>query len=167
MFDLFKKKVSYEPLDLDDSKISSLGKGKLIPIESVSDEMFAQKMLGDSIAFAFTGNGVNVFAPVNGTLSVMFPTGHAFGITTDDGVEVLVHIGINTVASKGAGFKVLDKKQGDTVKAGDPVVAVDFDKLSAQYDMATMLIITDANGKTVTLTREGEVDRDTIVGEIA
>ncbi len=166
MFDLFKKKVKYEALNLGNDQISSLGKGKLIPIESVSDAMFAEKMLGDSIAFKFSGNGVNVFAPVNGTMSVLFPTGHAFGITTEDGVEVLVHIGIDTVNSKGNGFKLLDKKQGDQVCAGDPIVTVDFDKLSATYDMSTMLIITNANEKEVTLVREGEVDRDTIVGNI-
>ena len=167
MFGLFKKKEVFEPLNLENDKISSLGNGKLIPIESVSDEVFAQKMLGDSIAFKFEGNGVNVFSPANGTLSVLFPTGHAFGVTTDDGVEILVHIGINTVESKGAGFKTLEKKQGDQVKAGDPIVSVDFDKLSNTYDMSTMLIITNANGKTITLTREGDVTRETVVGTIA
>ena len=96
----------------------------------------------------------------------MFPTGHAFGLTTEDGVEVLVHIGVNTVENKGVGFKILDKKQGDAVKAGDPIVAVDFDKLSAKYDMSTMLIITNANEKKVELVREGEVKRGSIVGTI-
>ncbi|MBR3250549.1 MAG: PTS glucose transporter subunit IIA [Erysipelotrichaceae bacterium] len=166
MFDFFKKKPVYEPLDLGNDKISSLGEGKLIPIESVTDEMFAQKMLGDSIAFKFEGNNVNIFSPANGTLTVMFPTGHAFGLTTEDGVEVLVHIGVNTVENKGVGFKILDKKQGDAVKAGDPIVAVDFDKLSAKYDMSTMLIITNANEKKVELVREGEVKRGSIVGTI-
>ncbi|MBO7676934.1 MAG: PTS glucose transporter subunit IIA [Erysipelotrichaceae bacterium] len=167
MFGLFKKKPVYEPLNLDNDKISSLGDGKLIPIESVTDEMFAQKLLGDSIAFKFEGNGVDVFAPANGTLSVMFPTGHAFGIITDDGVEILVHIGVNTVENKGVGFKILDKKQGDTVKAGDPIVAVDFNKLSEKFDMSTMMIITNANEKNIELVREGEVKRDSIVGTIA
>ncbi len=166
MFDFFKKKVKYEPLNLDNSKISSLGEGKLIPIESVSDAMFAEKMMGDSIAFKFTGNGVNVFSPVNGTLGVLFPTGHAFGVVSEDGVEILVHIGVDTVNSKGAGFKILDKKQGDAVKAGDPIVSVDFDKLGATYDMSTMLIITNTNDKKVELVREGEVKRDSVVGTI-
>ena len=166
MFDFFKKKVKYEPLNLANDQISSLGEGKLIPIESVSDAMFAEKMMGDSIAFKFTGNGVNVFAPVNGTLGVLFPTGHAFGIVSEDGVEILVHIGVDTVNSKGAGFKILDKKQGDAVKAGDPIVSVDFDKLSATYDMSVMLIITNTNDKTVELVREGDVTRDSIVGTI-
>ena len=167
MFGLFKKKPVYEPLNLGNDKISSLGDGILIQIESVTEEMFAQKMLGDSIAFKFTGNGVEVFAPANGTLSVMFPTGHAFGVVTDDGVELLIHIGVNTVENKGLGFKILDKKQGDTVKAGEPIVSVDFDKLSEKFDMSTMLIVTGTNGKTIDLVREGEVKRDSIVGTIA
>lgn len=167
MFSFLKKKEKYEPLNLDDRKISSLGNGKLIPISSVSDEMFAEEMMGESIAFSFTGNGVTIFAPANGTLSAIFPTGHAFGITTADGVEILVHIGVNTVESKGAGFKTLGKKQGDKVKAGDPIVSVDYDKLSATYDMSTMLIITDPNDMTVTLTKDGTVERDSIVGTIA
>ena len=167
MFGFLTKKEKYEPLNLDNKQISSLGNGKLIPIASVSDPMFAEEMMGESIAFSFSGNGVTIFAPANGTLSAIFPTGHAFGITTADGVEILVHIGVNTVELKGAGFKTLGKKEGDSVKAGDPIVSVDFDKLSGKYDMSTMLIITDANDKTVTLKKEGTVTRDTVVGAIA
>ena len=86
---------------------------------------------------------------------------------TEDGIEILVHIGVNTVENKGVGFKILEKKQGDAVKAGDPIVSVDFDKLSAKFDMSTMLIITNANEKSVELVREGDTKRDTIVGTIA
>ena len=167
MFGFLKKKEKYEPLNLNDRQISSLGNGKLIPVTSVSDEMFAEEMMGETIAFSFTGNGVTIFAPANGSLSAIFPTGHAFGITTADGVEILVHIGVNTVESKGAGFKLLGKKQGDRVKAGDPIVTVDFDKLGSSYDMSTMLIITDPDGKTVTLKKEGTVERSSIIGTIA
>ena len=166
MFGFLKKKEKFEALNLDDRKISSLGNGKLIPIASVSDPMFAQEMMGEGIAFSFSGSGVTIFAPANGTISAIFPTGHAFGITTADGVELLVHIGVNTVESKGNGFKLLGKKQGDSVKAGDPIVSVDFDRLSASYDMSTMLVITDANDRSVTLKKEGAVERSTIVGVI-
>ena len=166
MFTLFKKKEVFEPLHKDNSEITSLGNGKLIPIESVSDPMFAEKMLGDSIAFEFSGRDVTVFAPVNGTLTVMFPTGHAFGITTDDGLEFLVHIGIDTVNSKGQGFKILNKKQGDHVEAGDPIVTVNVNALKEKYDMSTMLIVTNVNEKNVTLVREGDVTRESVVGKI-
>ncbi|MBQ1534916.1 MAG: PTS glucose transporter subunit IIA, partial [Erysipelotrichaceae bacterium] len=91
---------------------------------------------------------------------------HAFGVTTEDGVEVLVHIGIDTVNSKGEGFKILNKKQGDHVDAGDPIVTVNFNALKEKYDMSTMLIITNANGKNVTLVREGDVTRESVVGKI-
>ena len=166
MFKLFKKKEVFEPLNKDNTEITAVGEGKLIPIESVSDPMFAEKMLGDSIAFEFSGREVTIFAPVNGTLTAIFPTGHAFGVTTDDGIEVLVHIGIDTVNSKGQGFKILDKKQGDHVEAGDPIVTVNVNALKEKYDMSTMLIITNANEKNVTLIREGEVTRESIVGKI-
>lgn len=166
MFDFLKKKVQYESLNIENNKITSLGNGQLIPIENVKDEMFAQKMLGDSIAFEFKGNNVDIFSPCNGELSVLFPTGHAFGITSEDGVEILVHIGVNTVNNKGVGFKLLDKKQGDKVKAGDPIVSVDFDKLSKTYDMSTMLIITNSNDLKINFKRIGEVKRESIVGTI-
>lgn len=154
MFDFLKKKIQYESLNIENNKITSLGNGQLIPIENVKDEMFAQKMLGDSIAFEFKGNNVDIFSPCNGELSVLFPTGHAFGITSEDGVEILVHIGVNTVNNKGVGFKLLDKKQGDKVKAGDPIVSVDFDKLSKTYDMSTMLIITNSNDLKINFKRK-------------
>jgi PTS system glucose-specific IIA component len=63
----------------------------------------------------------------------------------NNGVEVLVHIGIDTVNAKGDGFRLLKKKQGDTVKAGDPIVEADIRKLGQTYDMSTMLIITDSH----------------------
>ena len=62
-------------------------------------------------------------------------------------MELLVHCGVNTVEAGGDGFRLLNKKQGDTVKAGDPIVEANLKKLSAKYDMSTMLIITNPNGK--------------------
>ena len=82
----------------------------------------------------------------------MFPTGHAFGVTMKNGVELLVHIGIDTVNAKGDGFRVLGVKQDDTVRAGDPIVEVDLKKLSKKYDMPVMLIITNANANDQTIT---------------
>ena len=88
-------------------------------------------------------------SPANGTLAVLFPTGHAFGIVRDDGVELLVHCGIDTVNAQGDGFRILDKKQGDPVRAGDPIIEADIRKLSLQYDMSTILIVTDSNDKAI------------------
>ncbi len=146
LFDRFKKKeeILPEPFDKNDDEIVALADGELIDVTTVSDPMFAEKMMGDSIAFRYTQDKVILCSPANGTLAVMFPTGHAFGISMKNGVQLLVHCGVNTVETNGDGFRILNKKQGDTVRAGDPIVEVDLARLSKKYDMSTMLIITDA-----------------------
>lgn len=152
LFDKLRKKeetVTLEPINVDDEAIVALADGELIDVHTVSDQVFAQEMMGKSVAFKFNKDKVILCSPANGTLGVLFPTGHAFGIIMNSGVEFLVHIGIDTVNAKGDGFKVLSKKQGDTVKAGEPIVEVDLKKLSAKYDMSTMLIITNANDKEI------------------
>jgi len=145
MFGLFgkrEKKEELTALEVSDESIVAMADGELLDIAKVKDPMFAEKMMGETTAFAYEGDSVTVCAPANGTLSVLFPTGHAFGITMNNGVELLVHIGIDTVNSKGDGFRTL-KKQGDAVKAGEPVVTVDLKKLRKSYDMSTMLVVTD------------------------
>ena len=105
--------------------------------------------MGKTLVFNYDADTVTLHSPASGTLTVLFPTGHAFGITTDDGVELLVHCGVDTVSANGDGFKLLDKKQGDKVNAGDPIVEVDVKKLKEKFDMSTMLVITNPNGKTL------------------
>lgn len=134
---LFKKK----------DEIVAIADGKVVETSSVSDPVFAQEMMGKTLVFSYDTDKVVLHAPASGTLTVLFSTGHAFGITTDGGVELLVHCGVDTVNADG-GFKVLDKKQGDKVNAGDPIVEVDLKKLKETYDMSTMLVITNPNGKT-------------------
>jgi PTS system glucose-specific IIA component len=150
LFDkLFKKEeeISLPALEnTSDEDIVALADGELIDVSTVSDPVFAEEMMGKSIAFRYEGKTV-LCSPANGTLGVLFPTGHAYGIVMNNGVELLVHCGIDTVNAKGDGFRLLDRKQGDPVKAGDPIVEVDISKLSKTYDMSTMLIITNANGK--------------------
>lgn len=150
LFDkLFKKEEEIKLPALEnvsDEDIVAIADGKIIDIASVSDPVFAEQMMGKSTAFAYEGKTV-LCSPANGTLGVLFPTGHAYGIVMNNGVELLVHCGVDTVNAKGDGFRLLDKKQGDPVKAGDPIVEVDVNKLSKTYDMSTMLIITNANGK--------------------
>lgn len=103
--------------------------GRAVPIEDVPDEVFSQKMLGDGLAVApFEGVAV---APIAGELVTMFPTGHAFGIRSPEGVEVLVHIGLNTVEMKGQGFQA-HKNQGDKVKAGEKIVTFDLELCQRQ-----------------------------------
>lgn len=165
MFSFLKKKEeTVTPITCADNEIIAIADAKQVPIETVKDEVFAQKMMGDGIAFELKSE--TICAPVSGTLTVLFPTGHAFGITTADGVELLCHIGINTVESKGEGFKILSK-QGNAVKAGDPIVKADLKALSKKYDMTTMLIVTNANGKTVAFSEPQEVTRGQVVGKIS
>ena len=149
LFDkLFKKEEEVLPeLNVDDSAIVAIADGELIDIKSVPDPVFAEEMMGKSTAFKYNKDKVTLCSPANGTLGVLFPTGHAFGIVTNEGVEILIHCGVDTVNANGDGFKLLKKKQGDTVKAGDPIVEVDIKKLSVNYDMSTMLIITNPNEK--------------------
>ncbi|MDO4313586.1 MAG: PTS glucose transporter subunit IIA [Eubacteriales bacterium] len=149
MLNLFKKKenkIEMPALSVADDEIVALADGEMIDVAEVSDPVFSQKVMGDSVAFKYTGDKVVICAPANGTMSVLFPTGHAFGIKMNNGVELLVHIGVNTVETNGDGFKVLDKKQNDSIKAGEPIIEVDLKKLGQKYDMSTMLIVTDANG---------------------
>lgn len=145
MLGLFGKKKTDEPeINVSDTDITAVAEGELIDVTTVSDPVFAQKMMGESTAFRFSGKKVTLCAPANGKLSVLFPTGHAFGVTMKDGTELLVHCGINTVEANGNGFRVLKKKQGDSVKAGEPVIEADLAKLSEKYDMSTMLIVTNS-----------------------
>ena len=116
-------------------------------------------MMGDSIAFRFSEDRVTITSPADGELTALFPTGHAFGVTMKNGVELLVHIGIDTVNAKGDGFTLHKKKQGDQVKAQEAIVDVDLKKLGVHYDMSTMLIITNANGQEIHFIAPGSVRR--------
>ena len=151
LFDkLFKKEEEVVLPALEnvaDEDIVAIADGELIDVSTVSDPVFAEQMMGKSTAFKFDKDKVVLCSPANGTLAVLFPTGHAYGIAMNNGVELLVHCGVDTVNAKGDGFKLLGKKQGEAIKAGDPIVEVDIKKLSKTYDMSTMLIITNANDK--------------------
>lgn len=152
MFRLFGKKENK-------AFIVSPADGTAIDISKVNDPVFSQKVMGDGIAIELTDDKAVICAPADGTLSVLFPTGHAFGITTDSGIELLVHIGINTVEAEGNGFRVLAFAQGDTVKAGDPIVEVNVNTLKEKYDMTTMLIVTNPNGQEILFRKYGSVKK--------
>ena len=118
--------------------------GELIPPSKIQDEAFAQEVLGQTVAIE-PADGV-IASPANGTIGVLHETGHAFSVTMADGTELLVHIGIDTIQMKGKGFRVL-KKEGDTVKAGEPVVEMDLEAVKkAGYSTQTMLIVTETPG---------------------
>lgn len=158
-FDKFVKKA--EPEVVSDSVLSPC-KGTLIALEKVEDQVFSQKAMGDGVAVE-PSEGV-FYAPISGTLETVFPTGHAYGIRSTDGKEVLIHIGIDTVELDGKGFS-LQVKQGDKVKAGDKIVTVDLNAVrEAGYKTTTMLIQTDGDfNLTVTAPYDSSVTETTEV----
>ncbi|WP_251388859.1 beta-glucoside-specific PTS transporter subunit IIABC [Mediterraneibacter agrestimuris] len=118
--------------------------GCVVAIEEVNDEAFASKAMGDGVGIIPIDG--KVYAPCDGTASVVFPTGHALGISVN-GVDVLIHIGIDTVELDGKGFET-HVKQGDTVKQGDLLVSFDKDFIEAQgYDSTVIFIVTDMGNK--------------------
>jgi beta-glucoside PTS system EIICBA component len=113
--------------------------GKVIALEQVKDKVFASKALGEGVGIEPSDG--HVIAPVAGVLVTVPATGHAFGIKTDDGVEVLVHVGIDTVQLEGKYFS-LDVKQQQRVEAGDLLAKVDLDGVKAAgYDTTTIVVV--------------------------
>ena len=115
--------------------------GHIVSLDESGDPVFASRALGEGVAIQPTDS--TVVAPVSGVLSTVAETGHAFVIKTDDGVEVLVHVGIDTVKMNGEGFAVA-VKTNQRVSAGDTLVTVDFDKVKeAGYSTTTLMTVTN------------------------
>lgn len=137
MFKFLEKKkkdiVVYAPVD-----------GEQISLEELPDRVFSSKMMGDGVAFCFTGN--QVCAPCDGKLAMIANTKHAFGMELDNGTELLVHIGMDTVNLNGEGFQVL-AEAGKRVKKGTPIIAIDRSFMEEQkVDLTTPLIVVKDNG---------------------
>lgn len=129
------------------NKITAPVSGKLIPLEEVADPTFAGKVLGDG--FAIVPEDSVIKSPVNGTVELMYETGHAVGLSTDDGKEILIHIGIDTVAMNGEGFHII-AKTGQNVKCGDPLVEVDFEKIRKAGKSDSVIVIVTSGEKVET-----------------
>ena len=152
-----EKVISFEQKteEQNDGVITAYANGELTGIEKVNDETFASKVLGDGIAI-IPEDG-NVYAPVDGEISVAIESGHAVGFTDMNGTVYLIHIGIDTVQLNGKYFKV-NVQVGDQIKRGDLLVTFDKEKVEkAGFDTACMLIVTEANGKTLNKTKERKV----------
>ncbi len=114
-------------------------KGKVIPLEKVSDPTFAEKILGDGAAIV-PESGLLV-SPADATVDTVFETGHAVSLTTDGGAELLIHIGIDTVKLNGKHFKPM-VKNGERVITGQPLIEFDVDKIRAEgYDTTTSVVV--------------------------
>ena len=119
--------------------------GQMVAIENVSDPLFAQKAMGEG--FGVQPSDDTVYAPVAGTVTSVFKTKHAIGITTADDLEVLLHIGLDTVNLKGAPFTMLIE-QGEKAAVGTPLVRVDFDQITAaDLDPIVLTLVTNSPDK--------------------
>lgn len=161
-FHFFKKHKQlqiYAPVD-----------GELIPLEQVPDPVFSQKMMGEGVAIVPKKS--NITAPVEGKIIQVASTKHAIGILAEDGSEILIHIGLDTVNLKGEGFKVV-VKEGDQVSSGQLLMEVDWDYIKANAKSTiTPIVITNSmegnkeyqvteekecfSGQTVILTASGK-----------
>jgi len=109
----------------------------------VNDETFAQKMLGEGVAIIPQNN--QVYAPFDGKVTTIFPTKHAIGLTSNSGIELLVHVGLDTVELKGKPFTMHVSDQ-QVIKKGQPLMTVDFKAIKAAgYDPTTLVIVTNTN----------------------
>lgn len=124
-----------------DEQVLAPVNGRVIPLSEVKDEAFAGGVLGSGAAI-IPENG-NICAPCSGTISAMYPTGHAVGIQSGAGAEILIHIGMDTVSMNGDGFEI-KVKEGQAVRAGDLLVCADLEKIQAAgLDITTPVIVTN------------------------
>lgn len=122
MFNIFKNQKFF---------INAVCDGKVMPITTVNDEVFSKKLLGDGYAIKPI-NG-KIYSPVNGTVTTIFPTKHAIGITTENGLEILIHLGIDTVDLK--------VKQGDKVKQDDYLASMDIETIIQKKYNDTVIVV--------------------------
>ena len=129
--------------------------GKIVPLDQVPDPVFSEKTLGDGLAI-IPDNG-KIYSPVNGEVATIAATKHAFGFSSDDGLEILVHFGLETVALNGEGFQV-HVEEGQQVKVGDLVAEVDMELLkSKNINTITPVLVCDGADDKVMETAEGQV----------
>ena len=134
----------------DSNAILSPVAGRLMNLEATGDPVFASRALGEGVGVVpETAGETAVLAPVSGTLKTVARTGHAFGIKTDDGIEVLVHVGIDTVNMDGEGFAVVVAK-GERIAAGEPLATVDFGKVAAAGH-SVVVVVTVVNAAELTV----------------
>lgn len=134
----------------DSNAILSPVAGRLMNLEATGDPVFASRALGEGVGVVpETAGETAVLAPVSGTLKTVARTGHAFGIKTDDGIEVLVHVGIDTVNMDGEGFVVAVGK-GERIAAGEPLATVDFGKVAAAGH-SVVVVVTVVNAAELTV----------------
>ena len=146
-------------------EVYSVADGEVIALEQVKDPVFSQKMMGDG--FAVEPENGNIVSPVSGTVSSIFPTKHALGLVTEAGLEVLVHIGLDTVSLEGKPFTV-HVAEGQKVTAGDLLVTADLDAIrAAGRETSTIVVFTNGDViKSVNLEQTGSHAAKTVVAKV-
>ena len=146
-------------------EVYSVADGQVIELEQVKDPVFAQKMMGDG--FAVEPSNGNIVSPVSGTVSSIFPTKHALGLVTEAGLEVLVHIGLDTVSLEGKPFTVR-VSEGQQVTAGDLLVTADLGAIQAAgRETTTVVVFTNGDAiKSVQLEQTGSLAANTAVAKV-
>lgn len=147
MFNLFKKPVYCDILSPVD--------GVSLPLEEVPDPVFAQKMMGEGSAFRFEGE--KILSPLTGTVLLVAATRHAVGLKGANGVEVLLHVGMDTVELQGRGLEVY-VQPGAKVRAGEPLIRIDRGVMEKNHiDLTTMLVVTNGSGYQLEIAKPGVV----------
>ncbi len=127
--------------------------GALVALDDVNDEVFSERVMGEGVA-VMPSEG-RVVAPVSGTIAKLFEGGHGFAIETPEGLQILVHVGLETVHLKGDGFTV-GASEGQEINAGDEIVAVDLERMSKlNIDIVSPVVV--ISGEAVTVTASTEV----------
>ena len=154
-----KQLESSEKEHIEETIFCSPLKGEVLPIEQSHDEMFASKTMGTGVVINPTEG--TVVAPCNGKINLVFPTKHAIGITSNTGVKLLIHVGINTVQMEGRGFTAF-VSAGDTIKQGQKLLIFDTDLIKQEgYDTQTMIILPETEETLVTRNEVKQADFDT------
>ncbi len=136
LFDKLKKTTDERP-----NELTSVVDGECVDLTSVKDEVFSSGMMGDGVGIMPSTD--KIVSPGSGTINFVFPAKHAIGLTLDNGAQVIIHVGIDTVNLNGKGFESF-VKDGTKVKRGDLLLKVDFELIKNMgYDITTMIIITN------------------------
>ena len=146
-------------------EVETVADGQVIDLADVKDPVFSQKMMGDG--FAVEPENGKIYSPVAGTVTSVFPSKHAIGLVTDNGLEVLVHIGLETVSLEGKPFEV-HVSEGQKVAAGDLLVTADLEAIKeAGRETSTIVVFTNAAAiKSVTVEKLGQSSAKTVVAKV-
>lgn len=164
MFNFFKKEKKQDPVS-EKKNLYAVANGRVVPVTEVADPVFSQKMMGDGYAVIPTDG--EIYAPVEGKVLSVFPTKHAVGIQLDNGLEILLHMGLDTVELNGKPFDT-HVKEGDVLTASTHVATCDLDALAeAGKDNAMVVVVTNMDKvQEFELTASGEVTAQSVIGTV-